>query len=161
MITALVAVISKNRVKYRQLVTESQQKPQSARVAWHGEDDKDCKRRELVLLFGWNILQQLRLNVFHSLGQRIAEFFKIFFIEKDFMFLILVLTDPFAFGDGDVKVFFGFSRLYVEEIRAFSCSHPFREYLIFVAVVFQVCILSVVYLLLDSPVSLTQLRRCD
>lgn len=71
----------------------------------------------------------------HGLGQRFAEFFKVLFVQKDLVFLVLVFTNSFALGDGDIEVFFGLRGLHIEEVGPFSGTHALRENLVFVAIV--------------------------
>jgi hypothetical protein len=88
-----------------------------------------------VLLDRFPVLGELGKDVFDGFGEGVPELVEILFIEEDLVLFVLFLAHPLAFGDGNIEVLLGLGRFHVEKVGPFARAHPFREDLIFVAVV--------------------------
>ena len=59
-----------------------------------------------LAVFRLGMYEQLALDVIDRFIQCVAEFFEIFLVEENLMFLIFLFPDPLALSNRDVKVLF-------------------------------------------------------
>src|SRR5512143_1106668 len=76
------------------------------------------------------VLEELLVDLYHRLLERLAKLVEILLVEEDLVFLVLVVAHAFALCNRDIEILFGFRRFHIEKVRPLSRAHPFREDLV-------------------------------